>query len=366
MTAVQGGEAALIPPRPHTRVPQLDGMRAVAVLLVFGAHTVTRGFGWQGVHLFFVLSGFLITGILRRSRSSGAYWRTFYLKRSTRILPPLLIFFLWGLVLYSPSWKILPAYMLFGANIASASRFDLRNAFDVLWSLSVEEHFYLLWPFAVRFCTRSQLIRLSLAICLVEPFLRMAFTHVVPDARAIYMLTPFQLDGLAGGSLVALLFERERAREQVGRLSLRTLWVALVVYTGLALASHSFGFSANSLLFNGLGYSLVAVISVSVLAELYLHPRAILSRMLSSPALVFLGTISYGFYLFHPLMLDLLERLFPIQMSAPKTRLLMAGIALAASIVISWISFRFYESYVTRWGRRTADRMDSSHPVITV
>ena len=347
----------------HSRLVQLDGMRAVAVLLVFGAHTVTRGFGWQGVHLFFVLSGFLITGILRRSRKAGAYWRVFYLKRVTRIIPPLLIFFLWGVLLYHPPWKILPTYMLFGANLASVSRFDLRNSFDVLWSLSVEEHFYIFWPFAVRFCTRKQLIRLSLGICLVEPILRIAFTHRVANAQAIYMLTPFQLDGLAAGSLLAILFEEGRRRQQVGRWSLRTLCVGVVCYGALAMASHSFGFSANSVLFNGIGYSMVAVISASLLAEIYLHPRRLLSRVLSSRALVFLGTISYGFYLFHPLMLDTFDRVFPAAHSRLSAELPLSAAAFAAAVMVSWLSFRFYENSITRWGRRAANRIDTPQPV---
>src|SRR5436305_12219052 len=99
MTATKGAEASPGSARAGARLPELDGVRAVAVVLVFGAHTVTWGFGWQGVHLFFVLSGFLIRGILRRSANSGAYWRAFYLKRATRILPALLLFFLWAVVL---------------------------------------------------------------------------------------------------------------------------------------------------------------------------------------------------------------------------------------------------------------------------
>ncbi len=76
------------------RVPQLDGLRAIAILLVIAHHSGLVSIGWVGVNLFFALSGFLITGILRRSREEDFFWGPFYLKRATRILPPLLPFFL--------------------------------------------------------------------------------------------------------------------------------------------------------------------------------------------------------------------------------------------------------------------------------
>jgi peptidoglycan/LPS O-acetylase OafA/YrhL len=222
-------------------------------MLVFSAHTFWSGNGWQGVHLFFVLSGFLITGILRRSSGHEMYWSAFYIKRATRIIPPLLIFFVFAILLYSPPWKVLSAYLFFGANIISVTHYDLRNAFDVLWSLSVEEHFYLFWPIAVRFCSRAALIRLSAGICLAEPVLRLAFTRVFHDAQPIYMLTPFQLDGLAAGSLLALLFEEEAMRRLIGRWCGAMFWASCAMYVSLSLASHSFVFSADSFLFNGGG-----------------------------------------------------------------------------------------------------------------
>ncbi len=337
------------------RLARLDGIRALAVCLVFAAHTFWRGRGWQGVHLFFVLSGFLITGVLRRAQKDEGYWRSFYIKRATRILPPLAIFFIVGIWLYSPPWKVVPAYVFFGANIIAVTRYGFKNAFDVLWSLSVEEHFYLLWPIAVRFCSRAQLIRLSLAICVAEPLLRLAFTRVFQEANPIYMLTPFQIDGLAAGSLLALLCESEAMRARIARWCGRVFWMASAIYVALALASNSFVFSSRSFLFNGAGYSLVVLSAVALLASVYLHPRSLASRVLGSRVLVFLGAISYGFYLYHPLLLDLFERLLGQRYDLwwGKWATIVAGFV--ASVGMSWVSFHFYEKRAILWGRRLAD-----------
>lgn len=127
------------------RLPMLYGIRAIAILMVFAEHSLGLQMGWAGVDLFFVLSGLLITGILRRERSSNHYWRNFYLKRSARILPPVVLFLIGFAVPFRPRLHFLwLTYIFFGANFATVFFSNLGGHIGILWSLAIEEHFYLL------------------------------------------------------------------------------------------------------------------------------------------------------------------------------------------------------------------------------
>jgi peptidoglycan/LPS O-acetylase OafA/YrhL len=339
---------------PH-RIERLDGIRAVAVLLVFAAHTVLPWHGWEGVHLFFVLSGFLITGILRRARHDHFFWRPFYIKRATRILPPLLLCLLIGYILYSPPLSVLALYGLFAANIMQLTSHHIDGGLVVLWSLSVEEHFYLLWPFAVRFLSRRHLLLLCTVLLIVEPIARLLTGIHYQNLNVVYMLTPFQLDGLLAGSVLSLLCEVESSRATIARVS-RPLAIALLsLYLALTLFWKPFSLESNTLVFKSLGYSLIAFTAASIIAAVYLHPRSVVSRLLDSWPMVFLGTISYGCYLFHMEMIDVVIRISQRIYGHPRGLLAMP-IGIAATIVFSWLSFHLYERPIVLWGRRRAAR----------
>jgi len=343
------------PSAPH-RMGRLDGIRAVAILVVFSSHTILPWHGWEGVHLFFALSGFLITGILRRARNDHSFWPPFYIKRATRILPPLILCLLLGFVLYHPPLRILSLYALFAANIVEVSRYRIAGGLVVLWSLSVEEHFYLIWPFAIRFLRRRSLLILCAALLIGEPVLRALVARHISDRNIIYMLTPFQLDGLVAGSMLSLLCESEGARATITRWS-RPFAVALVaLYVTLSVLWKPFSFESNTVIFKSLGYSLVALLAAAIIASVYLHPRNIVSRALASWPMVFLGTISYGFYLFHLLLIDLCGRIVEHLYGYPRFFRAVA-MAFVLTLALSWLSFHFYESPVIRWGRRRAERL---------
>lgn len=339
---------------PH-RLYRLDGVRALAVLLVFAAHAILPWHGWEGVHLFFVLSGFLITGILRRARNDVDFWKSFYIKRATRILPPLLIFFALAVLLYAPPLKILALYAFFAANFVEVTRHRLPSGVSVLWSLSVEEHFYLFWPFAIRFLTRRQLLVLCTAVLCAEPLLRLMATPFFPNFGFIYMLTPFQLDGLIAGSLLSLLCEEASSREILARWSSLSSALLLALYLTLCITWAQFGLRPNSAAFNSVGYSLVALTSAALLAEVYLHPQHLLSRVLASWPVVFLGTISYGFYLFHYMLLDAAKRVVILIFGVPRGHLTLT-LSFLAALLLSWLSFRLYERPIILWGRAQAEQ----------
>jgi peptidoglycan/LPS O-acetylase OafA/YrhL len=339
---------------PH-RLERLDGIRALAVLLVFAAHTILPWHGWEGVHLFFVLSGFLITGILRRARHDKFFWRPFYIKRATRILPPLLLCLVIGYFLYSPPLWVLALYGLFAANIVQFTNHRLQGGIVVLWSLSVEEHFYLLWPLAVRFLHRRQLLILGAVLLVAEPIARLFAAMHYTDLNVVYMMTPFQLDGLVAGSMLSLLCEDEARRATLARVSRPAAALFLALYLSLTIFWKPFSLESNSLIFKSLGYTLIALTAAAIIAAVYLHPRSLLSRVLASWPMVFLGAISYGCYLFHPEMIDLARLLSQRIYGYPRGVLAMP-VGICVAILLSWLSFHFYERPLILWGRRHAER----------
>jgi peptidoglycan/LPS O-acetylase OafA/YrhL len=133
------------------RQKQLDGLRALAVLGVVAYHHGLLPVGWMGVDLFFVLSGFLITRILTETKRESSYWSQFYVKRAGRILPPLALLLILASVLNRHmTLRAFAGYGLFLGNYVNLTRY-LVPMLVVLWSLAIEEHFYIFWPLGIRF-----------------------------------------------------------------------------------------------------------------------------------------------------------------------------------------------------------------------
>ena len=343
-------------PRSSIRIPRLDGVRAFAVLMVIASHALRFTPGWMGVDIFFVLSGYLITAVLRRDREQKRFWTPFYFRRVTRILPPLLICFALAAFLSDFPWhKLGIYYFLFAANIAEARYPHQGLELSVLWSLAVEEHFYLLWPFAIRFLQRRSLIVLIVAILIAEPVVRGVFTSHIQDWWPMYILTPFRLDGLAAGSLLAILLEKSQWNLRLSRIA---GWCFVTLLAVLLAASffHSFDRESNSLLFNMFGYSLVAAVSTSLVAYVVLNPATMPSRLLTNSFVAYLGLISYGLYLYHELALKVVQ-LYADRIHFHHLRVL-SPIAMLILIAFSWASFRFCEKPIMQWGHRKAARLN--------
>ena len=289
------------------RSNSLDGLRGIAILSVLLLHHKLFNNGWMGVDLFFALSGFLITGILRKDRSRPFFWKRFYIKRATRILPPLVVTCVLT-YLFTPGASML---VVLGYFFTMGGLIDLhKNIFieplGPTWSLAVEEHFYLVWPFVIRFLNKKQALTLLSVVVLGVPLLRMAFSHPMPtaDLSVTYFLTPFRVDEMAFGCLLALLIEDSVAVELLKR------WAgcAFVAVTGVYLSAwvylrHIYFYpGGHTKLFDSMGYWLVALASTALIAHLYLTPTGYAARMFSFRPLVWLGRISYGVYLYHILL----------------------------------------------------------------
>ncbi|GAA3758243.1 hypothetical protein GCM10022270_15920 [Terriglobus aquaticus] len=201
--------------------------------MVFFHHHRLFSHGWTGVDIFFVLSGYLITSGLRTARHEPHFWKRFYVKRAARILPPLLLALLVCEVFYRPVHSKFAFYVFTLGDYASASaRFAIPSIL-VLWSLAVEEHFYLLQPFAIRYLSRRSCAVLFVIVLACEPILRAIFSSE-HNAPYIYFFTPFRLDGLSAGALLALLLENQTAKMHVQRFA---------SYYGIAVAAIALGLS---------------------------------------------------------------------------------------------------------------------------
>jgi peptidoglycan/LPS O-acetylase OafA/YrhL len=323
-------EPGLPPPGEH--IPTLDGVRGLAILLVVLYHQLLLSpekallavdrwfarifdFGWCGVDLFFVLSGFLITGILLDSRERPRYFRNFYLRRTVRIFPLYYaVVFLSLVVIPNLPEGVVPArklegfgriegdglwYWLYLSNFAIARAGEWRHGIlDISWSLAIEEQFYLIWPALVLWLGRRGIARLS--VFLLVGALAVRFALVLADVNfiAVYVLTPARIDALAAGALVAAL-----ARGPAGLLGLvppaRRILAASLLLLPVFVWRRAFVSPEDPWMYT-LGFSLLLVLFAALLVlALASRPGSVLFRFFAHPAMRSLGKYSYAIYLFH-------------------------------------------------------------------
>jgi peptidoglycan/LPS O-acetylase OafA/YrhL len=331
----------------------LDGLRGIAVLLVLLHHHGFMNAGWMGVDLFFVLSGYLITSILRRTRTDKFFWREFWTKRFTRILPPfLLLLLMTSLLGFSSSWLQVLGYLTSFGDVLAYVR-PTFQPLRQLWSLAVEEHFYIIWPFAVRLLPRRSLVFILVSLVAVEPVVRGIASVFFHNWDFVYFLTPFRLDGLALGSLLSLGLESPRDTDLIRKWSgLATvlfviMWFVLRLSLGLRFTRDN-----PTAIYNGACYSLVSLVASSLIAYLISHPRSIVVRLLAWKPLVFTGVISYGLYLYQVLVMEMLIRKWHIPAE------MVFWIDTPIIFLLAWLSFAFYERPLIRWGKtKSASRV---------
>lgn len=309
-----------------TRFPALDGIRALAITLVFADHygggshggmilraiNAVRERGWVGVDLFFVLSGFLITGILYDTSADSRYFSRFYIRRSLRILPVFYIVLVLLLLLtpifhYEWHWMQL-TFVFYVGNFFANYHWDLyylvspghpaaRVSIAHFWSLCVEEQFYLIWPLVVWFVRdRVKLIRVAIGISALSLGLRFAmmakFGLVIAETWIIRTL-PFRMDSLLIGGILALLL-RGPAADQWQRASKWVFWVFLAAV--LAIFTFSPAYDSPWLLSVGLTFTALASAGLIGMA---LRPESRAYRLFHLKPLRVLGRYSYGFYVYH-------------------------------------------------------------------
>jgi peptidoglycan/LPS O-acetylase OafA/YrhL len=349
-----------------TRRLDLDGFRGVAIALVLVFHYVARAGFYRlpaspiavqfldslssGVDIFFVLSGFLIGGIVLDHGRAINFYKVFYWRRALRIWPvalftiafSYLVIPLLNLTVLWTSQTPAYTYLLLINNFWTASGLRPYPPLGPMWSLAIEEQFYLLCPaLMLSLNARTRLYGLT-GILLISPILRSLDLHFSP-----WDFTPFRLDGFAAGILIAELIRNPRyaAFADANRKAIG------IATAGLVLAAVMFGASPH---YTGSqhvawGLSLNTLAAAAVVLYLQTAGSGLLARMLSGRGLVMLGRESYFIYMMHIPILACVETL-----DVPET--LKPPLALALCLLYAWASWRWPEAYLTRLGRRFSYR----------
>jgi peptidoglycan/LPS O-acetylase OafA/YrhL len=359
------------------RMPALDGVRGLAVLMVLLLHFVgameptnwlerrinwVTSYGAFGVELFFVLSGFLITGILQDSRAKAHYFRNFYMRRLLRIFPLYYgvlaaLFFVAPLVplLRGPDLEFLRQHQawawLYGVNVYIAIHGEWALSYiDHFWSLCVEEHFYFVWPLLVWVVGSNprRLMWTSLVISVTAMAARTIGNVAGLPWWTTYVLTPFRLDGLALGGFLAMLTRMPGGPAAIHR----NLGRAAAVVAALAASTFAWVLISQrglSFLYPVRASLITMLLAVLLLAALLAPDGSPLKRFFCSPAMTFLGTYSYGIYVYHHfisyyLMTHRTEFVVAGWIGSHLGAVLLQATAgIAASVAIAYLSYEFFE-----------------------
>jgi peptidoglycan/LPS O-acetylase OafA/YrhL len=369
------------------RIPQLDGIRGTAISLVVIWHfivvpitqephegAIARFIAhaglltWSGVDLFFVLSGFLIGGILIDAKESSNYFRTFYVRRVFRILPIYMVVVIAYLLLWNVATGHRPllqeslgrpmpwyVYLTFTQNFWLA-----HNVWDcvyltVSWSLAVEEQFYLLLPSIIRILPKQSLLSVASALALSSAITRcLLYLYYGPSwGTAAYTLIFSRADALMIGVICAALLRDRRRKE----LLIRNLWAikASFVVFGLGVTLFTYeGWGMGTREMCTLGLTCLALFYGSALMIAMVSPQSSLSHAFRARWLMWLGTIAYGLYLLHVIVLTAVFRIVLHRPPAMTNWLdaLTALSAFAVTLGLAQLSWKYFESKLVRLGHR--------------
>jgi peptidoglycan/LPS O-acetylase OafA/YrhL len=362
-------------------VPALDGIRGLAILLVLAHHQTVMGgrtaadryflrttdLGWCGVDLFFVLSGFLITGILADSKASPTYFRSFYARRVLRIFPLYYLVVFISVVLLPRSPQLhdlllsrpLPAdqnaefHWLYLSNFLFAAQKDLGHpTLGLAWSLAIEEQFYAVWPLLVWALSRAAMMRLCVLLAAAALVVRSTMAALDVHPIPVYVLPFTRMDALAIGALLALI---ARSGGGLSTIAGQAHWAGFVAFalvlTLWAIDRDNDRWEHRAM--QTIGYSALAVMFGSLLVRiLTASPSTITSRAFRHPILRMFGRYSYALYLLHiPAQVFVERRWFqppPIPLvlgSEIPAQLAFFAAATALSLAVAWVSWHLVEKH---------------------
>ncbi len=342
-------------------MPELDVFRGIAIALVLVYHffywtsntqpnrianafTHLTLFGWLGVNLFFVLSGFLISGILMDAKGRPDYFRSFYARRVRRIIPAYSLCILLLIVLGMLSLGGFLRAISFTANY---NLIPAKSSFGPFWTLSVEEQFYLFWPLLILLFNRRVFTAICIGICLLDPVLRYITLlpgHNIGDPhQATYLIA----DNFAIGALGAIFFRSAHASK---RNALRLSGALVLIASVLLAVGLQHGILHRTEPF---GAAFQVVPFYLLFAAAIFGSLALQLRFFSGPAtysLRFLGDISYGLYLYQLIFFTLYDWAFPVEKYYGHfiEEVLRAFVCISVAIAFSWASRWYYEEIFLR------------------
>jgi peptidoglycan/LPS O-acetylase OafA/YrhL len=380
-----------------SRIPELDGLRGMAIALVLTVHYFysdpatnhppewmkwafvhlehCAALGWTGVDLFFVLSGFLIGGILLDARGSPNYFKTFYARRAFRILP---IYYAWigaYIVVMAVAGRLLEtripgggawearstivAQLLFLQNLRSPPYAAIGWAwFAPTWSLAVEEQFYLIVPAVIRFFTRGRLYLCLGSVILLAPLLRLYVRYHFPIDRPgslslAYILMPCRADALAAGILTALLWRNHSFRDWLSGHG-RVLLVSVAVFFVGVAALSNWAPDHDSLLEQSVGYTWLAIFYALVVLLVLSKPAGWLASFTRIAWLRELGKVSYCVYLIHVAVGMFCQTLLTVVLRRAHVweQLLANGGAVIVCYAIARVSWSYFENPLLQQGHK--------------
>jgi peptidoglycan/LPS O-acetylase OafA/YrhL len=327
------------------KIPQLDAVRGIAILLVLIHNTdsfpslhlrTISAYGWMGVDLFFVLSGFLITGILLDTKRSNSYFKNFYARRCLRIWPLYycLLIFMFVIVPHvrpsdahaifersSPWW----AYPFFLQNFFVAVPERAAGALGVTWSLAIEEQFYLIWPLMVRYFSSAQIKRIAVGVMILSPPVRF---YLAAHNVQIYSNVFCRLDGLMAGALLAVLV---RSESFAPHKHVKLAWIFFFVTASLAIL-------AENRDARWIAFSMTALGSVSLVYLSLFSQWKWMQFIFKNRFLTYTGIVSYGLYLLHKIPLDVTKATH-----MERHPLVSFSMAVASSYILAVVSWTVLE-----------------------
>jgi peptidoglycan/LPS O-acetylase OafA/YrhL len=374
-------------------IPALDGVRGLAILVVMVGH-FTLGFypvygfetailtvvqtGWWGVDLFFVLSGFLITGILLDAKGSSHYFRNFYVRRVLRIFP-LYYGFLFAFFILAPMIRPpVPGGPFEGWRESQGWFWTYMSNYQLLfpkwvrpyplthfWTLAVEEQFYLFWPAIVLLTSRKGLIKVCIGCVVGSLVFRMWLHWAGWDPGIAYRITPARLDTLAVGALLAALVRDSSAWQRLRAYPRYVIPAAIATIVALSIPTR--GMAQSSIEMQSIGYPTIAILSAALIVISIDPARRVtrLSRFFQTRLMRILGKYSYALYVFHFPLAIVLQRMglsilgFPrIAGSSVPGAIAFTLIAVSISLVIALLSWNLYEKHFLRLKRFFPRRED--------
>ena len=342
-----------------TYLPGLDILRGIAVISTVLFHATQANeqlghwtgftafvfkvlsFGYLGVELFFVLSGFLITGILLRSKDKPHYFRNFYIRRFLRIVPAYLLLIIVLKLSGMIDWRFVLACLLYLTNMTSLVGTSLE--YGPLWSLSVEEQFYVVWPLLLKRISTRATLWITLAICVICPILRLVKLWHDPHL-AVEFKTYYIGDALAYGALISVCLVLGYLNQSNLR-RLAAVWI-LAGLAGVVYMFHTNNLSVAIALHRvPFAWIFVGLVMLSVArGDPEFSPSNLPAHLFK-----FLGYISYGLYLVHELVFHIYDRLAAGTHWLPSPGVGLEAVALrtisgtVVSIGIAYLSRRFFE-----------------------